>query len=115
VTDPSQPAEPQPGDALPQQGGELPRRKPGGGSQPQPGGSFFERAEPLQPSAAEPSFSNGLPQRRSVWEPLSPDGDRQQHESVFQEPDADSLPRRDGLPQRGQALPQRDRNKGVER
>jgi len=115
VTDPHQPAEPQPGDALPQQGGELPRRKPGGGSQPQPGGSFFERAEPLQPSAAEPSFSNGLPQRRSVWEPLSPDGDRQQHESVFQEPDADSLPRRDGLPQRGQALPQRDRNKGVER
>jgi hypothetical protein len=107
VTDPSQPAEPQPGDALPEQGGDLPRRKPGGGSQPQPGGSFFERAEPLPPSTPQPSLSNGLPQRRSVWEPLPADSDRQ-HESVFQEPNADSLPRRDDLPQRGQALPQRN-------
>ena len=102
MTDPSLPAEPQPGDALPEQGGELPRRKPGGESQPQSGGSFFDRAESLPPS----SHSNGLPQRRSVWEPFSPDEDPQQPESVPQERDGDSLPRRDSLPQCGQALPQ---------
>ena len=106
MTDPSQPAEPQPDDALPQRGGELPRRKPAGQPLPEARGSFFERAEP-PPSAPQPSPANGLPQRRSVWEPLSSDGDRQQRESGLPERGAESLPQRGGLPQRGEALPQR--------
>jgi hypothetical protein len=115
VTDPSQPAEPQPDDALPQRGGELPRRKLAGQPLPEARGSFFERAEPLPPSAPQPSPANGLAQRRSVWEPLSSDGDRQQHESGLPERGAESLPQRGALPQReetfpqrGEALPQRD-------
>ena len=112
--DPSQPAEPQPEDALPQRGGELPRRKPAGQPLSEARGSFFERAEPLPPSAPLPSSApqssqaNGLPPRRSVWEPFSSDGDRQQPESALPDRDADPLPQRgDDLPQRGETLPQR--------
>jgi len=111
VTDPSQPAEPQPDDALPQRGGELPRRKPTDQPLPEARGSFFERAEPVPPSAPQPSPANGLPQRRSVWEPLSSAGDRQQRESGLPGRGAESLPQRDagGLPQRDTGgLPQRD-------
>ena len=48
-----------------------------------------------------------MPQRRSVWEPLSSDGDQQQRESGPPERGAESLPPRGSLPQRGEAFPQR--------
>jgi sirohydrochlorin ferrochelatase len=112
VTDPSQPEEPQPGDALPQRGGELPRRKPGGGSLPRRGGSLFERPESLSSPAPQPSPPNGLPKRPSTWGPQSSDGDgRQRDTGGLPQRDTGGLPQRDtgGLPQRDTGgLPQRD-------
>ena len=130
MTDPSQPAEPQPEEDLPQSGGELPRRKPLGESQPQSGGSFFERTAPSTASA------NGLPPRRPSYDSrparndfFPRDDTLPRRGAQFSEPDSalpkrgeqpsqpgnglplregDQLPQRGtGLPQRGDALPQR--------
>jgi len=123
VTDPSQPAEPQPEEDLPQSGGELPRRKPLGESQPQSGGSFFERTAPSTASA------NGLPPRRPSYDSrparndfFPRDDTLHRRGAQFSEPDSalpkrgeqpsqpgNGLPLREGdqLPQRGTDLPQR--------
>ena len=123
MTDPSQPAEPQPEEDLPQSGGELPRRKPLGESQPQSGGSFFERTAPSTASA------NGLPPRRPSYDSrparndfFPRDDTLPRRGAQFSEPDSalpkrgeqpsqpgNGLPLREGdqLPQRGTDLPQR--------
>ncbi len=109
MTDPSQPAEPQPEEDLPQSGGELPRRKPLGESQPESGGSFFERAAPSAASA------NGLPPRRPSYESrparndfFPRDDTLPRRGAQFSEPDS-ALPKRGEQPsQPGNGLPQRD-------
>ena len=108
MTDPSQPAEPQPEEDLPQSGGELPRRKPLGESQPQSGGSFFERTAPSTASA------NGLPPRRPSYDSrparndfFPRDDTLPRRGAQFSEPDS-ALPKRGEQPsQPGNALPQR--------
>jgi sirohydrochlorin ferrochelatase len=125
VTDQNQSVEPQPGESLPQRGGELPRRNPRGESQPQSGGSFFERALPQRngelPQRGEslPQRGESLPQRngeppqRSGGLPQRGEGLPQRGEGLPQRGEAlpqrgESLPQRNGeLPQRGEALPQR--------
>jgi hypothetical protein len=114
VTDPSQPAEPQPGEDLAQRGGELPRRKPAGESLPRSGGSLFERAESLPSSGFPQQRDTGaLPQRGSPL-PQRDTGALPQRGAPLPQRDTGALPQRDtgALPQRGAgdgvgALPRR--------
>ncbi len=124
MTDPSQHAEPQPAEPLPQRGEELPQRKPPGESQPaQSSGSFFERAQP--------SPAGELPQRNPAGngDPAAtgpivgrPDGNGVASAGPFPERTDASRSNGNGLPQRrpeydtrpvGEARPQRGAANGL--
>jgi sirohydrochlorin ferrochelatase len=116
VTDQSQPGEAQPGDPLPQRGGELPRRKPAGEAPPpQQGGSFWERTIPQssspddlpqwRPPQDSPAQSEPLPKRGSDLPKRG--SDLPQRGSDLPQRGSDLPQRGSDLPQRGSDLPQR--------